>query len=451
MPTISEELASFVEELKFSHIPRAVVERAKLHLLDTVGVSAAGSLEPQPRAVSEALRRITLSGESTVLWHGYKAPTPIAALANGLNAHALDYDDTHLGSIMHLSSPLVATVLSVGEAVHASGKDVMASLVAGYEVGSRIGMAARGKFHQRGFHATSVCGVLACALAAGKMMGHDRAKLAGALGIAGSMSSGLMEFLSDGSWVKPLHTGWAANAGITAALLAGYGLAGPRTILEGDRGVYAAYAGSRPSPEEVLSGLGKEWETMNISFKLFPNCHLIHKFMHAASSLKKRHNIVFSEIKEVKCFVDELAIPIICVPAERKVSPKTRYDAMFSLQYGVATVFVKNSAGIRDFDVGAGVPDEVALMARKIKFQRAGTTDGEVIEILTTDGTRYTATDSDLTEPGLEEVMVKFRGNATLVLSDEKVGELANTIMGVDMLDDVGELVKRCLSDMSEL
>lgn len=444
--TMSEEFASFVAGLRFSDIPEEVIARAKLHLMDTIGVSAAGSLEPRARSISEALKRVGGSGESTVMWHGFRASAPIAALANGSMAHALDYDDTHLGSIMHLSSPLVSTVLSLGEAIRASGAEVITALVAGYEVNSRIGMASRGKFHEKGFHATSVCGVLGCSLAAGKLLGHSKAQLSGAMGIAGSMSSGLMEFLSDGSWVKPLHVGWAAHAGITAALLAGQGLSGPRRILEGDRGVYAAYAGFRPSFEEVVAGLGKEWETMNISFKLFPNCHLIHEFMHAALAIKRKHRISHGDVREVTCFVSELAMPIICLPADRKLNPETRYDAMFSLPYGVATVLVRGSANIRDFDVEGGVARDVALLSGKIGFQRADSPDKELIEIVMVDGSRYTANKSDIASPTSLEIMAKFRSNARLVVTDELAEELIDTIMSVDRLDDVGELVKHCVA-----
>ncbi|MEM1946302.1 MAG: MmgE/PrpD family protein [Candidatus Caldarchaeum sp.] len=446
MNTMSEELASYVEALRLKDIPERVLAKAKLHLLDTVGVSAAGSLEPRVQSIADTLKKVFSSGESTVLWYGCRAPSPIAALANGSMAHALDYDDTHLDSIMHLSSPLVSIVLSLGEALHVSGAEAMTALVAAYEVSSRIGMAVRGRFHERGFHATSVCGVLGCALAAGKLMGHSQAKLAGAMGIAGSMSSGLMEFLSDGSWIKPLHAGWAAHGGIMAALLAAQGLAGPRTILEGGRGVYAAYAGVTPSLENVVADLGEKWEVMNISFKLFPNCHLIHEFMHAALTLKKKHNIHPDEVREITCYVSELAIPIICQPAERKLNPQTRYDAMFSLPYGVATVLVKGSAGIKDFDVKNGLSKDVASLTKKIRFVKAETNEEKIAEIVTVDGRRYTANRSDLENPTTEDIMNKFRNNLQLVVREGDVRTLANVIMNVDKLDVLEKLVRLCVA-----
>jgi 2-methylcitrate dehydratase PrpD len=445
--TLSEELAAFVHGLKYSNIPTYVIGKAKLHLLDTLGVSAAGTAEPHIRSILAAITRFGGSPESTILWYGGKYPPPMAAMINGSLAHALDYDDTHLPSIMHLSSPIVATVLSVGEALHATGSEVLTALVAGYEVAARLGMAVRGKFHERGFHATSVCGAFGTASAAGKLLGLSPEKLEGALGIVGSFSSGLMEFLSDGSWIKPLHAGWTAHAGIMAALLADQGLAGPRRIFEGDKGLYIAYAGVRPSPDDVVAGLGKTWETMNISFKLFPNCHLIHDFMNTAIALKRRYGIEPSRIKEVECFVDRLSIPIVCEPLERKINPLTRYDAMFSLHYGVATALVKGWAGILDFEPSKGIPLETTQLLGKIRFCEAVENSGTIIKIVMRDGSTYHGGRSDIPSVGSEQVISKFRSNTETVLTSDRLEELITLTLNLEELNDVGELIGRCIAD----
>ncbi len=447
MNTLSEELASFVYELKASKIPENVIDKAKLHLLDTLGVTAAGAAEPQIRSILTVIRDFGGSPDSSVLWHGGKHPPPMAAMVNGSMAHALDYDDTHLPSIIHLSSPIVATVLSMGEALHASGSESLTALVAGYEVASRLGMAVRGKFHERGFHATSICGVFGTTLAAGKLLNLDREKLGGALGIAGSLASGLMEFLSDGSWIKPLHAGWAAQAGIMAALLARQGIVGPRRILEGDKGLYMAYAGIRPSADDVLAGLGQSWETLNISFKLFPNCHLIHDFMNTAIALKKRHSIEPSRIKEVECFVDKLSIPIICRPLERKINPLTRYDAMFSLHYGVATVLVKGWASILDFNPSEGIPLEITKLLGKIRFSEAVENDDVIIKIVMEDGSTYYGGHGDIPQIDSGQVITKFRSNTQMVLTDDRLEELITLTLNLEKLDDIGKLVGRCVTN----
>jgi 2-methylcitrate dehydratase PrpD len=373
----------------------------------------------------------------------------MAAMVNGSLAHALDYDDTHLPSIMHLSSPIVATALSVGEALHATGSEVLTAMIGGYEVASRLGMAVRGKFHERGFHATSLCGVFGTALTAGKLLGLDPERLMGSLGIAGSFASGLMEFLSDGSWVKPLHAGWAAHAGIMAAFLAREGIVGPKRIIEGDKGLYMSYAGVRPSANDVLAGLGKTWEVMNISFKLFPNCHLIHDFMNTTIALKEKHGIEPDQIKEVVCFVDKLSIPIICKPLERKINPVTRYDAIFSLHYGVATVLAKGWANVLDFDISRGIPPETAKLIRKIRFTKRMENDDVIINIVMKDGSKYYGKRSDAPLIGSEQVMTKFRSNTKTVLTSYKLEELIATTLNLEKLDDVVKLVGHCIADKS--
>jgi 2-methylcitrate dehydratase PrpD len=449
LSTLSEELAAFVYGLKFPEIPTHVINKAKLHLLDTLGVMAAGTAEPHMRSILTVVKHFGGTPESTILWYGGKCSQPMAAMVNGSLAHALDYDDTHLLSIMHLSSPIVATALSVGEALHATGSEVLTAIIGGYEVASRLGMAVRGKFHERGFHATSLCGVFGTALTAGKLLGLDPERLVGSLGIAGSFASGLMEFLSDGSWVKPLHAGWAAHAGIMAAFLAQEGIVGPKRIIEGDKGLYMSYAGVRPSANDVLAGLGKTWEVMNISFKLFPNCHLIHDFMNTAIALKEKHGIEPDQIKEVVCFVDKLSIPIICEPLVRKINPVTRYDAIFSLHYGVATVLAKGWANVLDFDISRGIPRETAKLIRKIRFTKRMENDDVIINIVMKDGSKYYGKRSDAPLIDSEQVMTKFRSNTKTVLTSYKLEELIATTLNLEKLDDVVKLVGHCIADKS--
>ncbi|MCS6784273.1 MAG: MmgE/PrpD family protein [Candidatus Caldarchaeum sp.] len=442
---LSAEFSRFAENLRINDIPQNVVAKAKLHLLDTIGVTAVGSLEPRIFSLMNAMKKMNDQGQSTVFWYGSRFPSPTTALVNGAMAHALEYDDTHLGSVIHLSAPIVATVLAVGEALHSSGAEILTALIAGYEVTARIGMAARGKFHQRGFHATSVCGTLGCALAAGMLLGYDADKLSGAMGIAGSMSSGLMEFLSDGSWIKPLHAGWAAHAGTLAALLAGQGLSGPKTVIEGKRGIYAAFAGHCPPTSDIAGELGKRWETLNISFKLFPNCHLIHEFMRTIQAIKKEHNVNSVAIAKIVCYVDELSYSIICPSSERKIIPETRYDAMFSLPYGVALTFVKDSIDVQDFDVEKGVPTEVRELLKKVEFKRADDRPRQLVVVHLRNGEKLTASQSLPRTPPPEAVVSKYMKNVSPLLDHEQATELLNTVMKLEKLADIRELVKHLI------
>lgn len=444
MNTVSDMLASFVHDLEFEDIPSDVIENAKLHLLDMLGVSAVGSSEPEILSILSIVRRIGGVPESSILWHGGKYPSPLAALVNGCMAHALDYDDTHLPSLLHLTSLLATTTLSVGEAVHASGDKVLTALVAGYEVTSRLGMAVRGKFHEKGFHATPVCGVFGAALSAGKLLGLNEEMLVGSLGIAGSFASGLMEFLSDGSWVKPLHVGWAAQAGIMAALIARNGVKGPKRIIEGDKGLYSSFIGFRPFLDPFLSELGKKWETTNISIKLFPNCHLIHVYMNACLTAMRKYNIKRDQIKEVECYVDKLAVPIICEPKERKQKPVTKYDAMFSLYHGVSTVLTKGWANIRDFDPSIGFEEEVLQLSRKINYEIKDE-DNKILMIATINGEKLIITREETSSPEKHYfARAKFRNNMSQISTREKMNQIENTVKNLENLNDIQELLKLC-------
>jgi 2-methylcitrate dehydratase PrpD len=238
----------------------------------------------------------------------------------------------------------------MGERCKVSGKEVVAALVAAYETALRVGMAAPTGFHARGFHATGVCGVFAATVAACRLLRLDAVRTAHAIGIAGSQASGLLEFLSDGAWSKRMHPGWAAHAGIVAALLAARGFTGPASVFEGRHGFLKAYSAAPAGDIEVLlKALGKEWETLNIDIKPYPCGHISHPYMDCALDLRKRHGLRPADIEWIECRVPSAAVPILCEPADDKARPASSYAARFSLPYAVAVVLVVGHAGIDEF------------------------------------------------------------------------------------------------------
>ncbi len=262
--TLAERLAAFAADLDITDVPPAVVESVKLRVLDVLGIALAASTHEFAPSVLGALESWG-SGDCTVVAAKTGAPLPLAILANGTLAHGLDFDDTHAASITHASAVVLPAI-------------------------TRIGMAAPGAFHARGWHATSACGVFAAALAVGKVMGLDASRLTSALGLAGSFASGVMEHLTDGSWSKRAHAGWAGHGGAVAATLARGGFRGPATILEGRFGLYATMLGRAPdaAPFETL---GREWETLAVGYKPFPCCHLLHAYLDCALTLAREHRL----------------------------------------------------------------------------------------------------------------------------------------------------------------
>jgi 2-methylcitrate dehydratase PrpD len=280
-----------------------------------------------------------------------RVPAASAALVNGALAHSLDFDDTHEASVCHVSAVVVPAALAAGEAAGATSAEILTAIVAGNEVVCRVGAAAQHGFHARGFHPTSVCGVFGATVAAGKLRGLDADGIERALGLAGSMASGLFAYLSDGSPTKPLHAGWAAAAGVRAAVLAQHGLRGPAAIFEDRFGLLAAYADSQ-GPVEVAD-LGTRWETPEIAFKAYPACHFIHG---ALDALSDAGPLDAGEIEHVDATIAAAGAAIV-----GESRPATPYGARFSLTYALAAHLLHGRVDATTFtEVDARVADYAA-------------------------------------------------------------------------------------------
>ena len=206
---IAERLAGFAAGLSLDDVPGAVVERAKLHVLDAVGIGLAAARYDFGHKTLTALRGLAGEGEHPVIGMPARLPLRDAALMNGFLIHGLDYDDTHVGGVIHATASAVPTVLAAGRRHGASGREALAAYLAAVEASARLAAAAKGGFHRLGFHPTGIVGAFGAALAAGRLAGLTEAQLAHAQGIALSMASGSLQFLDDGAWTKRMHPGWA--------------------------------------------------------------------------------------------------------------------------------------------------------------------------------------------------------------------------------------------------
>ena len=284
--------------------------------------------------------------------------------------HGLDFDDTHADAVCHVTVAVGPAALAAGEARRARGRDVLVALVAGSEVVARVGMATPGAFHRRGFHPTSVCGIFGATAAAARLDGLDTATATRALGIAGSLASGLLAFLEDGAPTKPIHPGWAAHGAVMAARLAARGAVGPAPVLEGRHGLYDAFVGeTRPALERELADLGARWETRRIAIKPYPACHYAHGALGAAEQVTGGQPLPPDEIAEVVVTVPEAAVPIILEPAAVKRAPRTEYEGKFSLPYSTAALLVRGGVGVETYTEKA-IGDPVVLeLARRVRYE----------------------------------------------------------------------------------
>ena len=451
--TLARRLAEFAAALRFEDIPPAVVASVRLRALDILGIALAATTAETAPSVLGALEGWGASGDCTVIGAKRTAPAPLAILANGTLAHSLDFDDTHAASITHASAVVVPVALALGEAGALDGRALITAAVAGYEAIARLGMAAPGAFHARGWHATAVCGPFAAALVAGRLERLDADRLTAALGIAGSFASGVLEHLEDGSWVKRVHPGWAGHAGAIASALARGGFTGPATILDGRFGFYRTFLGAEPDVRPFAT-LGHEWETLAIGFKPYPCCHYNHAYLDCALDLRHEHALAPEAIAAVECRVPAGQVPIVCEPRAAKLRPRTAYDAQFSLPYSVASALLDGRIDLHTYAPARLTDARRLALAERVThvidpdspfprgfpgWVRVRLTDGRLLEARAPDGR------GSVSRPLPAAAIVdKFRDNAGRALAPARIGEIERAVLALDTLADVRSLAALC-------
>ncbi len=454
MATWAETFADFTAAVSYEAIPKAVAENTRLRCLDVLGIALASTAQDFTRSVLGVVESWGWGGECTVIGTKLTTSPPLAILANGSLAHGLDYDDTHMPSITHASAVVVPTALALGESLGLDGRSVVTAAVAGYEAITRLGMAAPNGFHARGWHATAACGTFAATLVAGKCLGLTRRELTSALGIAGSLASGIQEFLADGSWVKRLHPGWAGHSGAIAARLAQGGFTGPSSVFEGRFGFYQTFLGESVDLAPLLESLGREWATITIAFKPYPCCHYNHAYMDAAARLRREHGLTPEQIEEVECLVPAGEVPIVCEPAVAKRRPRTSYDAQFSLPYSVALALAEDEIGVDSYSLERIRDERLLTLASRVRYSvdpaspfpktfpgwvRVRLTDGRILEA------REPVNRGSLENPlSPEAIVTKFRRNAGRVLSVPQVAAIEREVLNLDGSTSVKGLLALC-------
>lgn len=450
-------MAGWAAGLRFEDLPDAVVADTRRRILDTLGIMVAASTTPQTRAVREAAAALGQGDEAGLVGFGGRTTAALAALVNGSGAHGLNFDDTHPETLIHTSVSTVPAALALGEATGAGGRDAMLAVALGNEINCRIGIVAPGQMHRSGFHPTSVCGTLAAALMAGRMLALDPARLCHAMGIAGSQAAGILESFADGTWVKTMHAGWSAQAGIVAARLAAADFTGPATVLEGRFGVFNSFCRSPAdfAPDRLLDGLGSEWEVLKTAFKPWPCGHPTHGYVDAALRLRQEHGVVPDDIARVVLLVREAHIPIICEPRAVKIRPLTAYQAGDALPFVVAAALRFGTIDYTALDDDA-IRDPVVLSLAERVFPepdpdpappaqfrgrlRIETRDGRVLE-----GVQEHSRGSAANPMSDAELEDKFRANAAMVLPDARVERAVELARDLPALPRIADLVAACM------
>ena len=355
--TLAERLIHEWYSIGAAGIPDRVLARTALCVEDTIGVAMAARKLDVGTAPARIVEETGGGGKASVWGTTMSATAEDAAFANGTAAHALDFDDTHAAAIMHASAVIVPPALALGEERDATGRDILAALVVGYQVAARLGRLAPGPFQDHGFQATSVLGTFAAAAVASRLLGLTPDQALNALGIAGSMASGLMAYLSDGSDVKQMHPGWAGMSGIRAARMAKAGFKGPSAVFEDRLGVFRSFARVDIS-DKWQAADGAPWEVELMAPKPYPACLCVHAPVQAILELRNAGKISAAQagdIVNIHCDAPNWYIGLIFEPSAGKVSPRTPYEARFSAPWTMARALL--DGGI---DVWSFTPEKIA-------------------------------------------------------------------------------------------
>jgi 2-methylcitrate dehydratase PrpD len=461
-PTLAQQLAGFAHHCAVHGVPEDVAASVGQRTLDVLGLCVAAHRLPTSVAAIGHVLDQGGHAQATIIGEPTRVAAAQAAFANGVLAHSLDYDDTHLPSVLHPSASVVPAALAAAEHAGADGELTTRAIAVGLEVAVRLGMAGydaelgNSVFFEHGQHATSITGAMGSSVAAAIAYGLDETGIAHALGLTASLASGIIEANRTGGTVKRLHCGYAAQAGLTAAQLVRRGFTGPPTVLEGRFGFFQAWLHGQYFPTAVTDGLGTEWSVPGIFFKPYPANHFTHTTVDAGRAFRER-GITPADVASVVVGVAGATVRTIGEPIEVKRAPDTGYQAQFSGPYAFAAGLLGGGGlgtGLDDYtDELAHDPDRRALMA-KITVVADEKCDHiyphqfpAIVTLTTTTG--QTLTEEILTNRGGparpltdDELGRKFTDNVTGRLDAETAAAVRSQILALPRVTDLAAALK---------
>lgn len=359
-----QQLISLLQDTSFDDLPSEVISQAKRCIIDWIGVTLGGLNQPSSTILIETIEELGGKRQATILGTHVRTSLLNAALVNGTMSHILDFDDTHLGALMHPSAPLMPALLAYGEWKRVKGKDFLLAYLLGFEIETRISMAMGASHYDAGWHSTATMGRFGAAVGVGKLAGLNRAEMACALGLAGTQSSGIRQAF--GTMTKSFHAGKAASDGLLSALLAKKGFTAPPNVLEGEKGL-GSLLSSDFSPQRGLEGLGESYTIMGVSLKPYASCLYTHPAIDGIIHLRKEHQLKPEVIQTIQCSVSKF-----CVDAACHKSPQTGLDAKFSTPYCVALALIEGRAGEDLFQDEKTRDPVIGELMRKVQIEEKG-------------------------------------------------------------------------------
>ncbi len=451
--TLASQVAEWVARVRFDDLPSDIVDATKLRILDVLGLALAGAETRFGRAIRSGAVAVSPPGPCRILGRGDQVGVTSAAFANASFPQALEFDDTHNESIVHMSSPSVAATLALSETRTISGRDAILAIAISNEIACRVGVVAPGQFHRRGFHPTGLFSPFGIAYGAGKLLGLDAQNLAHAAGTCGSFAAGVLECWVDGTDTKFLHSGWAAQSGVSAAIFAAAGVTGPPKIFEGRFGLFASHLqdpGAAKKLDRIVDRLGSHWESRYSSFKPFPAAHVLHPYISAILRLRDQ-GVQPADVARIECPVAEFNVSIVCEPVEEKRAPASQAHCRVCLQYTLAEALYCGRLGRDAYEDRNRLNPAILALARTVDYYvdpefpgpgrfkgavRVTLTDGRVL----TEVEEYNRGSAENPMTPLE-LRAKFDDNASRTLGAAERDRLATEIGRTENLSDVSTLV----------
>jgi len=361
MSTLSEQLSDAVQNAR--NVPREMAEEL---LIDVAGLCVAARRTDYVRA---SLAGWEASGGCTAIGHSRTLDAAGAAFVNGTAAHGEDFDDTFEGGPVHAGAVVVPAVLAVAERERLSGRDSLLGIAVGVEVMCRASLVAPKLIHKAGFHPTAVLGAMGAVAAAATALRFSKHQFVSALGIAGSMASGIIEYLAEGAWTKRMHPGWAAQSGIRAADLARAGFVGPRAVFEGTHGLFHGFARTTDGDwGKLVGGFGERWVANSLAFKPYACGTMTQPYVDCARRLAEK-GVRAEEVVEMVCEAAEGTVHRLWEPLADKQRPPNAYFAKFSQPYCIAAGFVLGHAGLEAFTEERVRDERLRSLAAKVRYE----------------------------------------------------------------------------------
>ena len=428
--SVAETFSDWVHNLNINDVPEEVVKKLQLIVMDSFGLMISAKNEPYIKSLINALQDY---GDCTLVGHNKKVNPFNASIINGTAIHGEDFDDTFEGTPVHVGSVMVPAMLSSAQAKNLDGENFLKGLVVGSELICRLALVAPTAVHRQGFHPTAIFGAFGASIGVSSLLGNSIDEMSSGLGIVGSMASGIIEYLAEGTSTKRLHPGWAAGCGWQSANFAKSGFLGPRTVFEGQHGVFNSFAKKNIQPDfsHIISDLGKRWESKNLALKPYACGTMAQPFIDCAIKLKGKIGDV-ENIDKIIASVGEGTVHRLWEPLEEKQNPSSPYGAKFSVPYCISIGLINGSAGLNEFTDKCLKNLEVIKLASKVNYEINPNDEyprnytGK-IKIIMKDGTIYSSSQECLRggkrDPlSINEVREKFEAN--LKFANVKASEI---------------------------